>query len=130
MNRKIVLRELIGRTAMQSDARMEPKKTGFQGETNSSDGESTGKDFETLRRDVAKLAQTVTDLAQTQSASARGQVMDALGAASEQIAQSAAATQDKMMSLEADLETYVRRNPLYSVLVALGVGFLLGKMSQ
>jgi ElaB/YqjD/DUF883 family membrane-anchored ribosome-binding protein len=79
---------------------------------------------------VAKLAQTVTDLAQTQSASARGQVMDALGAASEQIAQSAAATQDKMMSLEADLETYVRRNPLYSVLVALGVGFLLGKMSQ
>jgi ElaB/YqjD/DUF883 family membrane-anchored ribosome-binding protein len=109
---------------------MEPKKTGFQGETNSSDGESTGKDFETLRRDVAKLAQTVTDLAQTQSASARGQVMDALGAASEQIAQSAAATQDKMMSLEADLETYVRRNPLYSVLVALGVGFLLGKMSQ
>jgi ElaB/YqjD/DUF883 family membrane-anchored ribosome-binding protein len=114
---------------MQSDARMDPKKLGSQDETKSNDGESTRNDFETLRRDVAKLAQTVTDLTQNQAAAARGQVMDTLGAASEQIAQSATATQDKIMSLEADLETYVRKNPLYSVLVALGAGFLLGKMS-
>ena len=78
---------------------------------------------------VAKLAQTVSGLAQNQAATARGQVTEALGVASDQIAQSAAATQDKVMSLEADLETYVRQKPLYSVLVALGVGFLLGKMS-
>ncbi|MBV9138089.1 MAG: DUF883 family protein [Hyphomicrobiales bacterium] len=76
-----------------------------------------------------KLAQTVGDLTQNQISSARGQVSQALGAASDQLAQSAAATQDRLMSLEADLETYVRQKPLYSVLVALGVGFLLGKMS-
>jgi ElaB/YqjD/DUF883 family membrane-anchored ribosome-binding protein len=109
-----------GRNVMQSDATMDRK---------SNDGESNRKDFDTLRRDVAKLAQTVSGLAQNQAATARGQVTEALGAASDQIAQSAAATQDKVMSLEADLETYVRQKPLYSVLVALGVGFLLGKMS-
>ena len=96
---------------------------------NSNDGESNRKDFEALRRDVTQLAQSVSELAQNRAASARGQVTDALGAASDQIAQSAAATQEKMMSLEADLESYVRQKPLYSVLVALGVGFLLGKMS-
>jgi ElaB/YqjD/DUF883 family membrane-anchored ribosome-binding protein len=115
-----MLPELMGGTVMQSDATMDRK---------SSDGESSRKDFETLRRDVAKLAQTVSGLAQNQAATARGQVTEALGVASDQIAQSAASTQDKVMSLEADLETYVRQKPLYSVLVALGVGFLLGKMS-
>lgn len=98
-------------------------------DTKSNLGESSPKDFETLRRDVTKLAQTVSDLAQNQAQTARGQVTDALSAASDQLAQSAAATQDKLMSLEADLETYVREKPLSSVLVALGVGFLLGKMS-
>jgi ElaB/YqjD/DUF883 family membrane-anchored ribosome-binding protein len=114
-----MLPELTRRTVMQSDA------------TNrkSTNGESNRNDFETLRRDVAKLVQTVSDLAQNQAVTARGQVTQALGAASDQIVQSAAATQDKIMSLEADLESYVREKPLYSVLVALGVGFLLGKMS-
>ncbi|MBV9113186.1 MAG: DUF883 domain-containing protein [Hyphomicrobiales bacterium] len=111
---------------MQSDATREPNRTAS---TKLNDGKSNRNDFETLRRDVTKLAQTVSDLTQNQATAARGQVSQALGAASDQIAQSAAATQDKLMSLEADLETYVRQKPLYSVLVALGVGFLLGKMS-
>jgi ElaB/YqjD/DUF883 family membrane-anchored ribosome-binding protein len=115
-----MLPELMKKTLIQSEASMDGK---------SNDGESNRKDFETLRRDVAQLAQTVSDLAQNRAANARGQVTQALGAASDQIAQSAAATQDKVMALEAELETYVRQKPLHSVLVALGVGFLLGKMS-
>jgi ElaB/YqjD/DUF883 family membrane-anchored ribosome-binding protein len=117
---KIMLPELMGGTVMQSDATMDSK---------SNLGESSRKDFDTLRRDLAKLTQTVSDLAQTQTQTARGQVTGALSAASDQLAQSAAATQDKLISLEADLETYVRQKPLSSVLVALGVGFLLGRMS-
>jgi len=105
---------------MQSDATMDRE---------SKHDESSRKDFERLRGDVAKLAQTVSDLAQNQARTAREQVTEALGAVSDQTAQSAAAAQDKLTSLEAELETYVRQKPLYSVLVALGVGFLLGKMS-
>ncbi|MBV8449419.1 MAG: DUF883 domain-containing protein [Hyphomicrobiales bacterium] len=111
---------------MQSDATRNFDKTAS---AKSNDGESNRNDLETLRREVNKLAQTVGDLTQNQISSARGQVSQALGAASDQLAQSAAATQDRLMSLEADLENYVRQKPLYSVLVALGVGFLLGKMS-
>ena len=105
---------------MQSDVPMDAK---------SNLGESNRKDFASLRGDVAKLAQSVSELARNQAETARGQVSDALSAASDQVAQSAADTQDKLMSLEADLETYVRQKPLSSVLVALGVGFLLGRMS-
>ena len=112
---------------MQTDDTKDPNA---MRSANSNDGESNRNNFQTLRRDVTKLAQTVSELTQNQAAIARGQVSQVLGAASDQIAQSAAATQDKLRSLEADLETYVRQKPLYSVLVALGVGFLLGRMSQ
>jgi ElaB/YqjD/DUF883 family membrane-anchored ribosome-binding protein len=106
------------------------KKSDPRSERKPSAGEPIRDDFERLRRDVAKLTQKVGELTQKQAASAREEAAGSLGAASEQIAQSASAAQEKMTSLEADLEIYVRRKPLHSVLVALGIGFLLGKISS
>jgi uncharacterized protein YjbJ (UPF0337 family) len=57
-------------------------------------------------------------------------VSDSVGTASESISQSAAAAQDQLMSFEADLEKRIQRNPWTAVLVAVGVGLLIGKMSS
>jgi len=91
--------------------------------------DKTRHDFEVLREDLAKLTEIVGQLAQSQAASTREQVMDAVGVAKDKIAEGAAATQDKLVSLEADLEAQIRRNPLSSVAIALVIGLLLGKMS-
>ena len=54
---------------------------------------------------------------------------DSVGTASESISQSAAAAQDQLVSFEADLEKRIQRNPWTAVLIAVGVGLLIGKMS-
>ncbi len=56
-------------------------------------------------------------------------VTDGVGTAGESISQSAAAAQDQFMSFEADLEKRIQRNPWTAVLIALGVGLFIGKMS-
>jgi uncharacterized protein YjbJ (UPF0337 family) len=56
-------------------------------------------------------------------------VSDSMGTASESISQSAAAAQDQLVSFEADLEKRIQRNPWTAVLIAAGVGLLIGKMS-
>ena len=54
---------------------------------------------------------------------------DSVETASESISQSAAAAQDQLVSFEADLEKRIRRNPWTAVMVAAGVGLLIGKMT-
>jgi uncharacterized protein YjbJ (UPF0337 family) len=77
-------------------------------------------DFGTLRDDLAKLTQTVSQLVRNQTASTRDQIMDVAGAAGDNIAQSAAIAQDKLVSFEADIETRVQKNPLLAVALAVG----------
>jgi ElaB/YqjD/DUF883 family membrane-anchored ribosome-binding protein len=88
------------------------------------------EDFAKLRRDIAKLSQSVADLVQQQAASATAQMADAYGTAKEQLVRSAGKAQNKMMSLEAELETKIERNPLGSLAIAIGVGFMVGAMTQ
>jgi ElaB/YqjD/DUF883 family membrane-anchored ribosome-binding protein len=56
-------------------------------------------------------------------------ISDSVGTASESISQSAAAAQGQLVSFEADLEKRIQRNPWTAILVAVGVGLLIGKMS-
>jgi len=86
-------------------------------------------DFSALRDDLAKLSRTLGQLVQSQAASTTSQVMDMVGAAGDNISQSAAVAQDKMGSIEADLESRIQRNPWSAVAIALGVGVLIGKIS-
>jgi ElaB/YqjD/DUF883 family membrane-anchored ribosome-binding protein len=89
----------------------------------------TNPDLGALREDLAKHRRTVSELVERQAASRREQVMDALGGVGETISESASAAQDKMGSIEADLESRIQRNPWSAIAIALGVGILIGKMS-
>lgn len=86
-------------------------------------------DFDALRADVAKLAQTVSQLVQNQASSTRNQITSAVGAAGDNLSQTAAMAQDRFMSMEADMESQIKKNPLAAVGVALGIGLLIGKMT-
>jgi ElaB/YqjD/DUF883 family membrane-anchored ribosome-binding protein len=86
-------------------------------------------DFGALRNDLATLTQTVSQLVQSQASVTRDQVMDAVGTASANISDSASMAQDKLTEVEADLEKRIQRNPWGAVAIAVGVGFLIGKMT-
>ncbi len=86
-------------------------------------------DFGALRDDLAKLTQTVSQLVQSQAASTKSQVMEIVGTAGQNISESAAIAQDKMASIESDLESRIRKNPWGAVAIAVGVGLLIGKMN-
>ena len=86
-------------------------------------------DFEALRADVAKLAQTVGLLIQNQADSTREQMRGVVGTASDNLSQTAAMAQDRFISMEAEMESQIKKNPLAAVGVALGIGVLIGKMT-
>jgi uncharacterized protein YjbJ (UPF0337 family)/ElaB/YqjD/DUF883 family membrane-anchored ribosome-binding protein len=86
-------------------------------------------DFEALRADVAKLAQTVGLLMQNQANQTREQMRGVVGAASDNLSQTAAMAQDRFISMEAEMESQIKKNPLAAVGVALGIGVLIGKMT-
>ena len=86
-------------------------------------------DFTALRADIAKLTQTVSKLLERQTSSARDQLAGAVGAAGDNISQSASAAQDKLMSFEEDVGSQIKKNPWTAIAVAGLVGFLIGKVS-
>ncbi|SEE17136.1 protein of unknown function [Rhizobiales bacterium GAS191] len=107
--------------AKTRDAVSQGTKTAVDGLANS--------DFAALRDDLAKLTQTVGLLVQNQATSTRDQVMDVVGTAGDNITQSAAVAQDRLVSLEAEFEARIQKNPLSAVAIAIGVGVLIGKMT-
>ena len=94
----------------------------------SSVGAISDHDFETLRRDFAKLRDTVGDLAQKQATAAKEQLADSVGAVSQSVGTTAAATKDTLISFEQDLEARVREQPLGAIVLSLLVGIVIGKM--
>ncbi|SEF11890.1 Membrane-anchored ribosome-binding protein, inhibits growth in stationary phase, ElaB/YqjD/DUF883 family [Rhizobiales bacterium GAS191] len=92
--------------------------------------EQVANDFEALRHDIAKLTRTVGELVQHQAQRARSQAAEAYDSGRSKLAQSATDAQDKVISLEADLEARIERNPLTALAIAMGVGFAVGMMSQ
>lgn len=86
-------------------------------------------DFSALRDEVSKLTQMVADLAQKHVSAGRDQVVGAMGAASDSLAQSAAAAQDKLAAVEGEVEARIKKNPWGAVAIAVLIGLLIGKMS-
>ena len=86
-------------------------------------------DLSRLRADITRLTQTVSDLAQKQLASSRDQVAGVVGAAGDNLSQSAAAAQEKFAAMEGDVEARIKKNPWMAVAVAGLIGLLISKMS-
>jgi hypothetical protein len=89
---------------------------------------TTERDFDTLRRDFLRLRDTVSDLAQKQALTAKDQLAGTVEAVGQRVGTTAAATQDSLLSFEADLEERVRRQPLGAIILSLLVGVAIGKM--
>jgi ElaB/YqjD/DUF883 family membrane-anchored ribosome-binding protein len=87
-------------------------------------------DLAALRRDVARLAETMSALVQQQTQAAGHRVSEAVGDARDRIASTAADAQDRVRAAGGEIEACIERNPLMSVLIALGVGLSLGLLSR
>jgi ElaB/YqjD/DUF883 family membrane-anchored ribosome-binding protein len=86
-------------------------------------------DLSGVQDEIAKLTRTVTDLVQKQASTTRDQVMGVVGAAGDNLSQSASVAQDTLVSMEEDMGTRIRKNPWSAVAVAALVGLLIGKMT-
>ncbi len=104
-------------------------------------GAYIGKSLDQLRADIAALSETVTRLASEGAASARSQIRESTSiaargasAAGEQIYQNATVVgrdaAETAHIATAKIEYEIARNPLATVLVALGLGFALGVASR
>jgi ElaB/YqjD/DUF883 family membrane-anchored ribosome-binding protein len=100
-----------------------------------------GQSLDQLRTDIAVLSETVARLASEGAASAKSQIKDSTAratrgasAAGDQIYQNAATlgrdAADTANIATAQIEYQIARNPLSTVLVALGLGFALGVVSR
>lgn len=100
-----------------------------------------GHELERLRADFSRLADTVSSLLRDQSGSAQSSVRGFVDTAREQVASRAAdlgrggqafayEARDRISGANAALEHRIERNPLKSVLIAAGIGLVLGLISR
>jgi ElaB/YqjD/DUF883 family membrane-anchored ribosome-binding protein len=82
-------------------------------------------DLAALRADITRLSDTIAGLVRTQADHA-----GAVGDARDQLSRAAADAQDSALGAAADLERRIERNPLTAVLIAAGLGIMLGMMSR
>ena len=87
-------------------------------------------DLATLRQDVAQLAETMSKLVQHQTQAAGHRVSEAVDDVKDKIANTAADAQNRVRAASGEIEACIERNPLTSVLIALGIGMSLGLLSR
>ena len=94
-------------------------------------------DMQKLRADFAKTAESAAGLVKSQTQSAASALRDTMANAGGKIADTAAdlghsalqmtnAAQDGVKSATNDIEASIERNPLSAVLIAAGIGVVLG----
>ncbi len=87
-------------------------------------------DLVALREDITKLTASVTDLMRAQASATTNTVFSAVDTARQKISTTAADAQDRVTAVSADIEASIERNPMVAVLIAAGVGLLLGFLSR
>lgn len=81
-----------------------------------------------LRKDFASLVDTVKDLGKEQADKVLDSAKDAAGKASDRAHASAADAKQRGEEFAGELETMVVQHPTRSVLIALMLGYLFGRM--
>ena len=89
-----------------------------------------GADLARLRRDIAHLTETMSELVQHQTKAAGFRASTAFGDVRNRIASTAADAQSRIRAVGGDIEASFERHPLAALLIALGVGIVLGMMSR
>jgi ElaB/YqjD/DUF883 family membrane-anchored ribosome-binding protein len=97
-------------------------------------GTSSTKDVEIqiqqLREDIAALARSVAAVGSEKADDYRVRVRRATNDATEASMQMVEAAREHALSMEKDLERKIRTNPLQSVAMAAGVGFLIAMLAR
>lgn len=102
----------------------------MSGKTDDVAASDLAADLAALRADIARLSDTMSGLVKAQANSAGAAVKGAMGDARDQLSQAAAQAQDSALGAAADLERKIEKNPLTAVLIAAGIGMVLGMMSK
>lgn len=87
-------------------------------------------DLAALRRDIAHLAETMRGTVELQAQAAGIRVSDAVGDARSKIANAAGDAQKNVKAARAEFGGSIERNPLTAVVIALGVGMVIGSLGR
>jgi ElaB/YqjD/DUF883 family membrane-anchored ribosome-binding protein len=87
-------------------------------------------DLNQLREDVAHMKDALAELIRGEAGQASATLRGAVKGAKRQMSQTAANAQDSALSAAADFERRIEKNPLTAVLIAGGIGLMLGVMSR
>lgn len=87
-------------------------------------------ELKALRDDLAALGQSVRDLGVQQANSVAGSVRDAVGQATESLRMSAGEARRQGEAVATEIEAAITRNPLTAILVAMGLGYIVGMISR
>jgi ElaB/YqjD/DUF883 family membrane-anchored ribosome-binding protein len=99
------------------------------------------EDLTNVRNDLARLADTVSRMVLHRSRDAQGSVRGAVDQAREQVygraeditkagAMLTSEARDRLLDYNAEFENRIERNPIRAVLIAAGIGLVLGLLSR
>ncbi|MCW5713249.1 MAG: DUF883 family protein [Bauldia sp.] len=86
------------------------------------------KELQALREDLAALVGTVKDLATTQAEHAMDAAKETVGNVTERLKMTASEARHRGEEVATELEEMIARRPLTSIMVALGIGYVIGKI--
>lgn len=86
--------------------------------------------LEQLREDIAALAKTVAAVGNEKASEVKSKARRAAAEATDASYQIAEAAKNQALTWERDLEGQIRANPIQSVAIAAGVGFLFALLSR
>jgi len=98
--------------------------------TAAGEAESLEEQIETLKADIGQISTTLSELVKASVREGRAKVERTAEQYKKQGKEQAEATMDSARAYGEALEGHIERNPFSAVLVALGLGFLIGLMSR
>lgn len=96
----------------------------------SADTKDIEKQLQQLREDISNLAKTVAAVGNEKASEVKGKARRAANDAADASLQMVEAARNQAVSLERDLERQIRTNPIQSIAIAAGVGFLFALMTR
>ena len=108
----------------------ESTTTARQGARSANDAEALEAQIETLKNDIAQISTTLQDLVKSSVREGRAKVERTAEQYRRQGKEQADAAVESARAYGEALEGHIERNPFSAVLVALGLGFLIGLMSR
>lgn len=86
------------------------------------------KELQALRDDLAALVGTVKDIATHQASQAMDTAKETVGNVAERLRMTASEARHRGEEAATEVEEMIAKRPLTAVLIALGIGYVIGKL--